>query len=55
LLALSDEGAPTANHHEAAALASLGAHVATCTPDSFPDVLAAVLEGRELPVEVRQI
>ena len=41
LLALSDEGAPVANHHEAAALAALGAHVATCTPDQFPDVLAA--------------
>jgi hypothetical protein len=53
LLALSDEGAPAANHHEAAALASLGAHVATCTPDSFPDVLAAVLEGRPLPAETR--
>jgi hypothetical protein len=52
LLALSDEGAPVANHHEAAALAALGAHVATCTPDQFPDVLAAALEGRELPPDV---
>ena len=48
LLALSDEGAPVANHHEAAALAALGAQVATCTPDQFPDVLAAALEGREV-------
>ena len=52
LLALSDEGAPVANHHEAAVLAGLGAHVATSTPDQFPDVLAAVLEGRPLSAEV---
>ncbi len=55
LLALSDEGAPVANHHEAAALAALGAHVATCTPDQFPEVLAATLEGRELPAEVTEV
>jgi VWA domain containing CoxE-like protein len=52
LLALSDDGAPVANHHEAAALAALGAHVATCTPDRFPDVLGAALEGQPLPVDV---
>jgi hypothetical protein len=52
LLALSDDGAPVANHHEAATLASLGAHVATCTPDRFPDVLAAALEGQPLPADV---
>jgi hypothetical protein len=55
LLALSDEGAPVANHHEAAALAALGAHVATCTPDQFPEVFAATLEGRELPAEVTAV
>jgi uncharacterized protein with von Willebrand factor type A (vWA) domain len=52
LLALSDEGAPVANHHEAAELAARGAHVATCTPDQFPEVLSATLEGREMPAEV---
>ena len=52
LLALSDEGAPVANHHEAAAFAALGAYVATCTPDQFPDVLAAALEGQQLPADV---
>jgi hypothetical protein len=49
LLALSDDGAPVANHHEAATLAALGAYVATCTPDRFPDVLGAALEGQPLP------
>jgi len=43
LLALSDEGAPVADHHQAAVLAELGATVAACTPDEFPDLLAAIL------------
>ncbi len=43
LLALSDDGAPAHDHHEAEALAALGARVLACTPDEFPDVLAAAL------------
>ena len=45
LLALSDEGAPVANHNEAAVLAGLGAYVTTCTPNEFPDLLTSVLDG----------
>ena len=45
LLALSDEGAPVHDHVAAADLAGLGATVMACTPDQFPDVLAAALEG----------
>jgi hypothetical protein len=45
LLALSDEGAPVANHHEAQTLRDLGAVVTTCTPGEFPDLLAGVLDG----------
>ena len=45
LQALSDEGAPVANHNEAAVLAGLGAYVTTCTPNEFPELLAAVLDG----------
>jgi hypothetical protein len=52
LLALSDEGAPVSNQHEASTLAALGATVATCTPDQFPELLSAVLEGRDVPAEV---
>jgi hypothetical protein len=48
LLALSDEGAPAYDHHEAAALAELGVPSMACTPDAFPDLLAAALEGRDL-------
>jgi Mg-chelatase subunit ChlD len=46
LLALSDEGAPVHDRAMAADLAELGATVMACTPDRFPDVLAAALERR---------
>jgi Mg-chelatase subunit ChlD len=48
LLALSDEGAPAYDHHEAAVLADLGVPSMACTPDAFPDLLAAALEGRDI-------
>jgi len=51
LLALSDVGAPVADRHEAQVLASLGATVTTCTPDEFPELLGAVLEGRPARME----
>ncbi|MET0146102.1 MAG: VWA domain-containing protein [Ilumatobacteraceae bacterium] len=43
LLALSDDGVPAHDHHEAEELAALGAIVTSCTPDEFPDVLASSL------------
>ncbi len=46
LLALSDDGVPVYDHHEAAALSALGAAVVASTPDSFPDLLAGALAGR---------
>jgi Mg-chelatase subunit ChlD len=48
LLALSDEGAPAYDHHEAAMLADLGVPSMACTPDAFPDLLATALEGRDI-------
>ena len=48
LLALSDEGAPTYDHTQAAAFAALGVPSFACTPDAFPDLLAAALEGRDV-------
>ncbi|WP_405636684.1 VWA domain-containing protein [Streptomyces sp. NBC_01178] len=50
LLALSDEGAPAYDHEHAAALGALGAPAFACTPDLFPDVMAAAIEKRPLPV-----
>ncbi|WP_030609769.1 VWA domain-containing protein [Streptomyces sclerotialus] len=50
LLALSDEGAPAYDREHAAALGALGAPAFACTPDLFPEVMAAALEKRPLPV-----
>lgn len=44
LLALSDDGAPSYDRDNAAALASLGVPAFACTPDAFPDLLATALE-----------
>ncbi|MGP3927095.1 VWA domain-containing protein [Streptomyces sp. 8N616] len=49
LLALSDEGAPAYDREHAAALAALGAPAFACTPDLFPEVMAAAIEKRALP------
>ncbi|MFC7307411.1 vWA domain-containing protein [Streptomyces monticola] len=50
LLALSDEGAPSYDREHAAALAGLGAPAFACTPDLFPEVMAAAIEKRPLPI-----
>lgn len=48
LLALNDSGAPTYNHPQAAALASLGIPTFACTPDLFPDMMAAALARKDV-------
>ncbi len=48
LLALSDEGAPMYDHDNAAALATLGIPAFACTPDLFPDLMAAAIERRDI-------
>jgi hypothetical protein len=48
LLALSDEGAPAYDHDTAAALAELGVPAFACTPDLFPEMMAAAIDGRDL-------
>ena len=48
LLALSDDGAPAHDQDNAAALMELGVPAFACTPDVFPDVLAAAIERRDL-------
>ncbi|MCF2530041.1 VWA domain-containing protein [Yinghuangia sp. KLBMP8922] len=50
LLALSDEGAPAYDHQNAAALAALGSPAFACTPDLFPEVMAAAIQGLPIPV-----
>ena len=48
LLALSDDGAPGYDHDNAAALAGLGVTAFACTPDAFPDLMAAAIERRDI-------
>jgi Mg-chelatase subunit ChlD len=48
LLALSDEGAPAYDHDHAAALASMGVPAFACTPDAFPDLMAAAIQRQDL-------
>ncbi len=48
LLALSDEGAPYYDRENAAALAALGLPAFACTPDQFPDLMAAAIMRQDL-------
>lgn len=48
LLALSDDGAPSFDRDNAAALAALGVPAFACTPDRFPDLLALALERGDI-------
>jgi Mg-chelatase subunit ChlD len=48
LLALADDGAPDHDGENAAALAALGVPAFACTPDLFPELMAAAIERRDL-------
>jgi Mg-chelatase subunit ChlD len=48
LLALSDSGHPSYDVEHAAALAGIGVPAFACTPDLFPDLMAAAIERRDL-------
>ncbi|WP_103061842.1 VWA domain-containing protein [Actinomyces qiguomingii] len=48
LLTLSDDGVPSYNRSAAAELAGLGVPAFGCTPDAFPELIAAAIEGREI-------
>jgi Mg-chelatase subunit ChlD len=48
LLALSDDGAPAYDHDNAAALAAMGIPTFACTPDRFPDLVAAAIQRDDL-------
>ncbi|HEX7242011.1 MAG TPA: VWA domain-containing protein [Longimicrobiaceae bacterium] len=48
LLALSDEGAPAYDHQVAATLAGFGVPAFACTPDRFPELVAAALQRRDV-------
>lgn len=48
LLALSDDGRPSYDHTTAAALAEFGVPAFACTPDLFPDLMAAAIGHQDL-------
>ncbi|RYB95773.1 VWA domain-containing protein [Nocardioides oleivorans] len=48
LLALSDSGQPSFDSDHAAALAAIGVPSFACTPDLFPDLMAAAIERRDI-------
>lgn len=48
LLALSDSGSPSYDADHAAALAAIGIPAFACTPDLFPDLMAAAIERRDI-------
>lgn len=48
LLALNDDGAPSYDHGNAEYMASLGIPVFACTPDKFPDMMAAALSKQDI-------
>ncbi|UYZ63994.1 VWA domain-containing protein [Hymenobacter weizhouensis] len=50
LLALSDDGAPSFDRGVAEKLAALGIPSFACTPDKFPQLMAAAIQGQTLAV-----
>jgi Mg-chelatase subunit ChlD len=48
LLALNDEGAPMYDHGNAQFFSNLGIPVFACTPDKFPDLMAAALSKQDI-------
>jgi len=48
LLALDDRGTPAYHQQHAAALAALGIPTFACTPDLFPDMMAAAIRRQDL-------
>jgi hypothetical protein len=48
LLALDDRGAPASDHDIAAAYAANGIPTFACTPDLFPDLMAAAIKRQDI-------
>ena len=44
----NDDGSPAYDHAMAASLAEVGVAAFACTPDQFPDLMAAAIERRDL-------
>lgn len=54
LLALNDDGAPSYDHGNAQYLADMGVPVFACSPDKFPDLMAAALSKLDISMWAAQ-
>lgn len=54
LLALNDDGAPSYDKNHAEFLANIGVPTFACTPDKFPDLMAAALSKQDIGMWVSQ-
>ena len=48
LLALNDQGAPSFDRHVAGTLTSMGIPAFACTPDKFPELMAAAIQRQDI-------
>lgn len=48
LLALNDDGSPAYDHDNATFLSNIGVPVFACTPDLFPDLMAAAISKKDI-------
>lgn len=54
LLALNDDGSPSYDRGNAAFLGNLGVPAFACTPDKFPELMAAAINKQDLSLWVAQ-
>ncbi|WP_423378772.1 VWA domain-containing protein [Burkholderia sp. LMG 32019] len=54
LLALADNGAPGYDHQNAACFAALGIPAFACTPDRFPELMAAAIQKQDIALWAAQ-
>lgn len=54
LLALADNGAPGYDHQNAARFAALGIPAFACTPDRFPELMAAAIQKQDIALWAAQ-
>lgn len=54
LLALADNGAPGYDHQNAARFATLGIPAFACTPDRFPELMAAAIQKQDIALWAAQ-
>lgn len=54
LLALSDQGSPSYDHRHATLLSSMGIPVFACTPELFPELMAAALSRQDVHLWAEQ-